>query len=468
MKPKVMPFFLPYQRRWILDGARLKIMEKSRQVGMSLATAYRLVRKHVIARQCRDSWVSSRDEMQAKLFLADCCTFASLFDVAATKMQRRVLTPKARTSAMAVTFANSTTVHSLSSNPDAQAGKRGNRVLDEFALHGDPKLLYSIALPGITWGGQLEIISTHRGSFNFFNQLIHEARHEGNPKRFSLHRVTLQDALEQGFLAKLKAKLPVNDPRQFMDAAQYFDFIRTTCPDEATFQQEYMCQPLDDRTAFLPSDMIRACEYPADTQWQIDLPHLQKDWGISHGDYYLGVDLGREHDLTVFWLLERVGDVMHTRLVECLAQQTFVAQEDVLHELLRIPNLRRVCIDQTGMGRQFAERAAAKFGACRVEGVTFTAEVKESLAYLLRTFFENRVVRIPNDDSIRADLHAIRREVTSAGNLRFSADRGRNGHADRFWALALAIHAFYGGEAQESKSRTFQVIQRPQRTAFFL
>ncbi|MDR1456452.1 MAG: terminase family protein [Puniceicoccales bacterium] len=470
MKQRAIPFFLPYQRRWILDGARLKIMEKSRQVGMSWATAYHLVRQHVIKCYGRDSWVSSRDEMQAKLFLADCCTFASLFDGAATKIQRRVLISKARTSAMAITFANNTTVHSLSSNPDAQAGKRGNRVLDEFALHGDPKLLYSIALPGITWGGQLEILSTHRGSFNFFNQLIQEARYEGNPKKFSLHRVTLQDALEQGFLAKLKAKLPANDPRQFMDAAQYFDFIRTTCPDEATFQQEYMCQPLDDRTAFLSSEMISACEYLADDQWQIALPYLPKGETLPHGDYYLGVDLGRERDLTVFWLLELVGDVMHTRLVECLAQQTFATQEGVLHELLRIPHLRRVCIDQTGMGRQFAERAVVKFGAGRVEGITFTAEVKESLAYLLRSFFERRVVRIPNDDNIRADLHAVRREVTLTGNLRFAADRGRNGHADRFWALALAIHAFHGGEAKRPKAGggAFQIIQRPQRSSFFL
>jgi phage FluMu gp28-like protein len=467
MKSSDMPFFLPYQRRWILDSSRLKIMEKSRQVGMSWSTAYHLVRQHVNTNYGRDSWVSSRDEMQARLFLADCCAFASLFDDAATEIRQPVA--KTRASAMAISFANNTAVHSLSSNPDAQAGKRGNRILDEFALHCDPKLLYAIALPGITWGGQLEILSTHRGSFNFFNELVQEARHGGNPKKFSLHRVTLQDALEQGFLAKLKTKLPVNDPRQFMDAAQYFDFIRTTCPDEATFQQEYMCQPLDDRTAFLSSEMISSCEYPANTNWKINLPYRPRDGARPHGDYYLGVDLGREHDLTVFWLLELVGDVMHTRLVECLHKQTFVTQEGVLQDLLRIPHLRRVCIDQTGMGRQFTERAISRFGSGRVEGVTFTSEVKESLAYLLRTFFERRAVRIPSDERIRADLHAIRREVTIAGNLRFAADRGRNGHSDRFWALALAIHAFHNGGARRPKGGggTFQVIQRPRRAPFF-
>jgi phage FluMu gp28-like protein len=45
-------------------------------------------------------------------------------------------------------FANGLRLNSMSSNPDAQAGKRGDRVLDEFALHPDPRKLYSIAYPG--------------------------------------------------------------------------------------------------------------------------------------------------------------------------------------------------------------------------------------------------------------------------------------------------------------------------------
>jgi phage FluMu gp28-like protein len=102
-------------------------------------------------------------------------------------------------SAYVLKMANSLRIHSMSSNPDAQAGKRGDRTLDEFALHPDPRKLYTIAQPGVTWGGAMEIFSTHRGSANFFNELIQECKHKGNPKGFSLHTVTLQDALDQGF-----------------------------------------------------------------------------------------------------------------------------------------------------------------------------------------------------------------------------------------------------------------------------
>jgi len=39
----------------------------------------------------------------------------------------------------------------------------------------------------------------------------------------------------------------------------------------------------------------------------------------------------------------------------------------------------------------------------------------------------------------------VKKETTAAGNIRFTADRSKSGHSDRFWALALALHA--GGRA---------------------
>jgi len=39
----------------------------------------------------------------------------------------------------------------------------------------------------------------------------------------------------------------------------------------------------------------------------------------------------------------------------------------------------------------------------------------------------------------------VKKVTTSAGNIRFDAERTNDGHADRFWSLALAVHA--GGTA---------------------
>ena len=168
--------FLPYQGKWIRDRSRLKLMEKSRQIGMTWGTSYAAVERTAEAGAKWDQWVSSRDDLQARLFIEDCKRFAKVLHVVAEDLGERVIDEEKKISAFVLHFANGHRIHSMSSNPDAQAGKRGGRVLDEFALHPDPRKLWSIAYPGITWGGSMELVSTHRGSHNFFNQLIREIR----------------------------------------------------------------------------------------------------------------------------------------------------------------------------------------------------------------------------------------------------------------------------------------------------
>lgn len=426
---------LGYQARWVKDSARLKVMEKSRQIGISWASAYRLVSTTSQKGARHDDWVSSRDDLQARLLIDDCKGFAGLLHIGADDLGLRVIDDQ-KNNAYVLRYANGRQTHSLSSNADAQAGKRGRRLLDEFALHPDPRKLYSIAYPGITWGGSLEIVSTHRGSANFFNEIVQEVKTKGNPKGVSLHSVPLQAALDDAFLFKLQSKLPADDPRQAMDEAAYFDFVRSGCADEESFLQEFCCQPADDAGAFLSYDLIASCEYRADESWE----KPTEDELAACETLYVGVDVGRQHDLTVIWVVERVGDVLFTRRLHEMKAATFEAQEAALYEILQLGVVRRCCIDNTGIGRQFAERAQQRFGG-KVEPVNFTGPVKEELAFPVRAAFEDRTLRIPSSSAIRSDLRAIRKETTASGNIRFTADRGKNGHSDRFWALALAAHA---------------------------
>lgn len=425
-------FFLPYQKKWILDNSRIKIMEKSRQIGMSWSTAYRLVRNHAFASTGRDSWVSSRDELQAKLFIEDCKKFANILNVAFSESGRGSVVNSSDSSS--IEFANGSRIWSLSSNPDAQAGKRGARVLDEFALHPDSEKLYAISLPGITWGGNIEIISTHRGKDSFFNKLIEEVRFGDNPKNISYHRATLQDALEQGLLKKIKKSLPPDCEIAHMDEAMYFDYIKKSCADEAMFMQEYMCEPACDSDRFLSYNLIEKCLYnSSDLHWQ--------KISSKANPLYLGVDIGRTCDLSVFWLLEKSADVLYTRDVKTLKNASFAEQEIVLESYLQNPSLRRVCIDNTGIGRQFAERAISRYGSSRIEAITFTQTTKELIAYPLKNMFEEVLLRIPNNTEIIADLHKVRKMYSVRGNIVFNSNKDSNGHSDRFWALALANYA---------------------------
>jgi len=435
-----MSFFLPYQKKWILDNSRIKLMEKSRQIGMSWTSAYSLVRRHAIENQKHDSWVSSRDEMQASLFVQDCKKFSEILNLACIELEKKNVSDEKNSTTKILQFKNGTKINSLSSNPDAQAGKRGSRILDEFALHPDPAKLYSIAYPGITWGGQLEIISTHRGADNFFNKLLLEAKHVGNPKKISLHKVTLQDALEQGFLLKLKNALSKENPIQEMDDAQYFDYIKNSCADEESFLQEYMCEPTDYKSSFINFDILYKNFYREEDAWEMSPDCISNPM-------YLGIDIARAKDLSVFWLLEKSHDTFYTRQILTFKDTPFSEQESVLYSFLKNPNVVRASIDNTGIGRQFAERAKERYGASRIDVVNFTNSTKEALAYNLKSLLEDCKLRIPDTDEIRADFRSLKKTSSLAGNIRFTANHTNNGHADRFWALALALDSASQGRS---------------------
>ena len=54
--------FLPYQSKWIMDESRLKLGEKSRQIGFTWCTAYAVNERASLQGARYDEWVSSRDE----------------------------------------------------------------------------------------------------------------------------------------------------------------------------------------------------------------------------------------------------------------------------------------------------------------------------------------------------------------------------------------------------------------------
>src|SRR5690606_34259434 len=99
----------------------------------------------------------------------------------------------------------------------------------------------------------------------------------------------------------------------------YFDYQRSRAADEESFLQEYMCEPADDASAFLSYDLIASCEFRGGEIWETPIDDAK-------GQLYVGVDVGRDHDLTVIWVLERLGDTFYTRRVVEMHKQTFDAQ----------------------------------------------------------------------------------------------------------------------------------------------
>jgi phage FluMu gp28-like protein len=407
-------------------------MEKSRQVGISYADAYDSVRKVCRADARLDVWISSRDEAQARLYVEDCKRWARLLQTAARDLGQVVVDSSASLSAHVLELASGRRIYSLSSNPNALAGKRGHVKLDEFALHPDQRLLYRVAKPVTTWGGTLSIISTHRGAGTVFNQIIRDVVERGNPMGWSLHRVPLQRAVDQGLAERINQKSGQERTRE-----EFLKRIRAECIDEEQWLQEYCCQPADESSAFISYELINACADP-----ELRLATLEDMESAALGgrrELFLGVDVARKKDLCVLDLGERIGDVVWDRLRLEFLDTPFSRVESQLYRLLQLQEVKRACVDATGMGLQLAERAAERFG-WKVEPVTFSASLKEELACALRSDFEERSLRIAWDDKLHADLRAMKRQVTSAGNLRFAGE-SEDSHCDRFWAKALRQHA---------------------------
>ena len=230
--------------------------------------------------------------------------------------------------------------------------------------------------------------------------------------------------------------------------------MRATCVDEEQWTQEFCCIPSDENSAFITYDMIDrnlepgclrpfsylACPKPSSSSNPIDST-IQRfnDLTSSSALFYVGVDVARKHDLCVIDVGEKIGDVIWDRLRIELQNKTFSEIESRLYPILALPHVRRACIDATGIGAQLAERARQRFG-WKVEPVVFTAAVKEDLAFNLRHAFEDRLLRIDDDPKLHADLRGIKKEVTSAGNIRFVGE-SEDSHCDRFWAMALRQHA---------------------------
>jgi len=161
--------------------------------------------------------------------------------------------------------------------------------------------------------------------------------------------------------------------------------------------------------------------------------------------------------MSVLILLERLqeGFLLWRGAIE-LREAPFDVQFDLLSSILKHKGLHRLAIDQSGLGMQLAEQLHRRHGS-RVEPITMTAPMKESLASRILAAFQRADVCIPDHRPFIDDLHSMERTITLAGNVRYVAPRDSGSHADRWTAMALALHA--AGNAPGPSIFTF--LQHP-------
>lgn len=396
------PILLPYQKRYVEDQRRFKMALWSRQVGKSFSLTLEGVLDCI---ERSTLWVFlSAGERQSRELCEKAKLHLEALKVAAEALESTFFDQGYEATQLELRLPNKSRMIFLPANPRTARGYSGNVALDEFAFHQDSHAIWSALYPIITRRADLKIriMSTPNGQEGKFYELW-----ERGGEAWSRHKVTIYDAIADGL--KVGA-----------------DELRAGLADDLAWQQEYLLEFVNENEAFIPYSLITAAE--AET--------LAEEWDEDNA--YLGMDIGRKRDLTEIHIGELVGDVLWLRKRISLRNTMFAEQTAILYALL--PRVRRACLDATGLGMELAENARRKFG-WKVEPVQFSNEIKADLAQNMRLRFEDKGWRIPYQQDLREQIHAVRRIVTPAGNVRYDAERTERNHADAFWALALLQHA---------------------------
>ncbi len=377
---------------------------KARQIGMSTAVATEALHSAVYD---ETTVIVSASQRQAAELLRKAAHLLPLVTVAAEGTVRID-----KQSAEAIDLSTGGRVVSLPATAATVQGYTGHVVIDEAAWIPDVDALWMAIVPTISTGRQyrLSVVSTPGPKAGMFHRLWNNG-----DSAWSRHRVSIYDAKAGG-------------------APHDIDALRAAVADEATWRAAYECQFVDEAHALLPYELLRA---------RVDetLPyHLDLKAMTEGGTFYAGYDVGRKRDLSVLVVLEWVNKAFRWRGAVELSQAPFDKQFELLQSVLRVTGFRRLCIDQSGLGMQLAEQMVRAYGY-RVEPITMTAPVKESLASRILAAFQRGNVDIPKHRPLIEDLHSMERTVTLSGNIRYAAPREAGSHADRWTALALALNA---------------------------
>ena len=173
------PILLNYQSKWIHDKVAVKIIEKSRRIGLSYAEAADAV-LHAADDKGGNVYYIAFSKDMTEGFIQDCATWARAYNMACGEVEEEILVDEDREIlTYKIKFASGKIIQALSSSPRnlRSKGHPGDRlIIDEAAFIDDLEELLKSAMAMTMWGGSVHIISTHNGEDNPFNQLINDVR----------------------------------------------------------------------------------------------------------------------------------------------------------------------------------------------------------------------------------------------------------------------------------------------------
>lgn len=455
---------LPYQKAWLADASPVKVVEKSRRIGLTWAQALDDVLKASTAgRDGMDVLYISFNQDMTREYIDTCAAWAKKLQVVAGHVNEDVFRDgdEREIKAFRIDFASGHKILALSNRPSNLRGKQGRVVIDEAAFVEDLPELLKAALALLMWGGQVIIVSTHNGADNAFNQLVQDVR--GGNLPYSLHRITLDDALKDGLYRRI-CRVTKKAWTQDAEDAWRADLIKTY-GDGA--DEELFCIPRQSSGAYLTTGMIEACMEaipvpvwtpPAENFVDWPLPVAERytrGWIAEELEplliklpkdmaHFCGVDFGRSGDLSVFWPTTEEKDLrLVPPFVLELRNCPHRTQQQILFAILdRLPRLSGVSLDARGNGSALAEAARQQYGPELVREVMISESWYRETMPLLKSGIEDKALILPKDAGILSDLRSLRvvKGVARIPEQRIK-DKTGGRHGDSAVACAMMLDA---------------------------
>lgn len=484
--PTFIPFdedelLLGYQKRWVADDSPLKIAEKSRRTGITWAEASDAVltaSRTKSAHGTNHFYVGSNKEM-AREFIDAAAMWAKAFDKAASDIEEELFIDEGQEGKEILTFvihfASGFKIQALSSKPSNLRGMQGNVTIDEAAFHEQLAEVLKAALALTMWGAKVRLISTHNGTENLFNQLIQDSR--AGKKRYSIHRITLDDACEEGLYQRI---CQVKGNHWSSEAEQKWkaDLLQDTASQEDALE-EYFCVPKSGGGAYISRALIdkamvqpdengqpTVIHYAQSTEWNQMRPDLRaadiKDWCKEvllpqleklnpEQRHCLGEDFARSGDLTCLWVGAIQQDLsIHVPLAVELKNIPYKQQEQILFFIIdRLPRFIGAQLDATGNGEYLAEQAVDHYGAGLIESVKITENWYRESMPPMKSHFEDFTIVLPSDADILDDLRSIQinnRGVPRIPDAKTDSKKQRHGDGAIACCMMVAASKMEGGE----------------------
>jgi phage FluMu gp28-like protein len=394
----------PYQAKVLRDyKIRLRVIRKSRQIGMTTAVAQEAIWKAYTGDN-RVILIVSPSDRQSKILMNKI--------TATIGKNRKLLENVVRRNRNELELSNGSVIISLPNNPDRLRGFSATDIYLDEAAHflNDGPVMAAIRPMLIATNGSFTIISTPFGKRGLFWDQYRIAVHKRKgAKAYDLCPSTICPLITKERMQQERENLT-----------------------ELEFKQEYLGEFIEQVDVYLPLDLIQSC---------VDPNLVLRDTGESNKQYILGADFAKRRDETVVILLEeeRLGrdSAFVVRHISAWAGMDYSEQVGRISRLTE--TFRVICgaADQSGVGEPVIEDLRTIIP--QLEGIRFSAEWKAHLASTLRSFLEQGKIRLPDNKRLIMQLNGLTYKVSKTGKFLF--DSPEKLHDDFLWALTLACYA---------------------------